>query len=68
MDSEKRKQYNKIYYETNKDKILEKLTSKITCQICNRTVSRNNYNKHITLSICTRTKLRNDYIESRKLI
>jgi hypothetical protein len=65
---DKIKNYNKNYYETNKDKILEKLTSKITCEICNRTVSYNNYNKHITLPICQRTKSRNDFIESRKLI
>lgn len=65
QDKEERKNYNKNYYDTNKDKILEKLTSKITCQICNRTVSYNNYNKHLTLTICKTTEERNKYIASR---
>ena len=52
MDQEMRKNYNKQYYENNKDKILEKLTSKVNCEFCNRKVSYANLNKHYTLPIC----------------
>ena len=66
MDSEKRKQYNKQYYENHKVVLLEKLTSKVNCQFCNRIVSSCNLNKHITLSICKNTQAKNDYITQRK--
>ena len=49
MDSEKRKQYNKNYYENHKVVLLEKLTKKVSCEFCNRQVSQCNLNKHYTL-------------------
>ena len=66
MDQENRKLYNKQYYENNKDKILEKLTSKVNCEFCNRQVSYENLNKHYTLPICERTQVKNNYIAQRQ--
>ena len=66
MDKENRKQYNKNYYENQKEALLQKLTSKVNCQFCNRQVSFANLNKHITLPICKNTQAKNDYINQRK--
>ena len=48
MDQENRKLYNQQYYQTNKANILQKLTSKVNCEFCNRQVSYANLNKHFT--------------------
>ena len=66
MDPEMRKAYNSLYYKRNKDKILEKLTSKVNCQFCNRTVSFANLAKHYVLPICKTTQDKNKYISERK--
>ncbi len=66
MDQELRKEYNKNYYQTNKEKILTKLTSKVNCEFCNRTVSFANLAKHYVLPICKATQLKNKYISDRK--
>ena len=66
MDPEMRKAYNSLYYKRNKEKILTKLTTKVNCEFCNRTVSACNLQKHYTLKICINTKARNDYIAQRK--
>ena len=66
MDQEMRKNYNKQYYEKNKNKILEKLTSKVNCEFCNRTVSYANLAKHYVLPICKATQDKNRYISERK--
>ena len=68
MDKESRQNYNKQYYENNKNKILEKLTSKVNCEFCNRKVSYANLNKHYTLPICERTQSKNKYISTRQNI
>jgi L-lysine 2,3-aminomutase len=51
MDKELRKNYNKQYYENHKVVLLQKLTSKVNCQFCNRQVSFANLNKHITSNL-----------------
>ena len=66
MDQELRKQYNKNYYENHKEALLQKLTKKVNCEFCNRTVSSCNLNKHITLNICKNTQAKNNYIAERK--
>ena len=66
MDPEMRKAYNSFYYKRNEDKILEKLTSKVNCEFCNRKVSFANLNKHYTLPICKTTQLKNKYISERQ--
>ena len=67
MDQEMRKSYNQEYYEKNKNKILEKLKSKINFAFCNRTVSFCNLQKHYVLKICKATQLKNKYISERQL-
>ena len=66
MDPEMQNVYNSLYYKRNKDKILQKLTSKVQCEFCNRTVSQCNLQKHYTLKICKNTQLKNKYISERK--
>ena len=68
MNQELRKQYNKNFYENHKVVLLEKLTSKVKCQFCNRQVSFANLNKHMTLPICTKTQLKNKYLVDRNNI
>jgi ribosomal protein L33 len=41
-----KKDYNKIYYETNKAKIAEKLYCKETCPHCQKVVSHQNMKSH----------------------
>ncbi len=66
MDPEMRKAYNSLYYKRNKEKILTKLTTKVNCEFCNRTVSACNLQKHYVLAICKNTKAKNDYMTQRK--
>ena len=68
MDKIQRQTYNKAYYEANKDKILEKLTTKTQCSLCGRFVSYSNLSKHYTLPICSRIQNRNQYISTRQNI
>ena len=53
MDPEKRKEYNKKYYEKNKLNIAQKLYTKVTCELCGKTVSHQNMPKHIKSNYCT---------------
>ena len=66
MDNEQRKLYNQEYYQNNKTKILEKLKSKVNCELCNRQVSFCNLQKHYVLPICKATQLKNKYISERQ--
>ena len=54
MDKEERKQYNKVYYSVNKDRILADLCQKVECQFCGRTVIKNNILTHEKSEICRR--------------
>lgn len=42
-----RKEYNKKYYEINKEKFITKATAKVKCNICNKEFSSVNYPKHL---------------------
>lgn len=46
MTSEERKEYNKKYYEMNKNRILANSAIKVTCK-CGKIVNRSNYFKHL---------------------
>jgi hypothetical protein len=52
MNSEQRKEYNKKYYETNKDQIKKKLFTKVECDKCNRKVNHQNIKNHQKSSYC----------------
>ena len=45
-------EYNKAYYEKNKDKIKDTLKNKCICSLCGRTVSHQRLNSHKLTSIC----------------
>ena len=47
-----KKEYNKKYYEKNKEKIASKLYAKVTCEKCGRCVSHQNLTKHQKSSRC----------------
>ena len=44
--------YNKSYYEKNKQRILEKKKQKLECKFCKSLVSKNDINKHYTTIKC----------------
>jgi hypothetical protein len=52
MDSEQRKEYNKVYYEKNKDVIKSKVLKKVTCPLCNRQVNHQNLQRHQQTKLC----------------
>jgi hypothetical protein len=52
MDSDKKKEYNKAYYTKHKDKIKQYLATKVECEICKRTVSKNHLQIHLGSNIC----------------
>lgn len=64
MDKETRKEYNKVYYSVNKERILADLCSKVTCEYCGRTIIKNNLLKHEKSSICLRTRNRKEDLEN----
>ena len=45
------KEYQKEYYEKNKDKIKQAVKSQVSCDICDKTMSRCNYYSHIKTKI-----------------
>ncbi len=47
-----KKEYNKKYYEANKEKIASKLYAKVTCEKCDKCVSHQNLKKHQKTSYC----------------
>ena len=46
------KEYNKIYYETNKTKIRAGQQTKVSCCRCNRKVNSQNMTKHMKTKCC----------------
>ena len=66
MNPEMRQAYNSLYYKRHKKEILERATTKITCQFCSRIVSNNNLQTHYTLPICTNTQSKNKILLDRQ--
>ena len=63
MENEKKnktKEYNKKYYLAHRDQMLEYGKKKITCEHCDKSISRNNLIKHQNTKKCLllRTKLK----------
>jgi hypothetical protein len=54
MTPDERKEYNKLYYERNKESIIQKACQKVECQFCKRQVIAYNLLKHYELPICRR--------------
>lgn len=49
---QKQKEYNKNYYEANKQKLLENAREKITCIFCNKKISKDYIKKHQAKKTC----------------
>jgi hypothetical protein len=64
MNQEIRKDYNRVYYEKNKIKILEKHAVKVQCEFCLRKTT--NLNKHQKTPICARFQLKNIEMKKRR--
>ena len=57
------KNYNKTYYETNKEKIKLHYSHKIECEFCKRKCTVNHLKKHLKSNICFNTqKMMNERI------
>lgn len=54
------KEYNKYYYQKNREKILTGLLEKKKCPYCKKQISYYNMKKHQGSSNCVLTKLKND--------
>lgn len=54
VNKEEQKNYNKTYYEKNKDIIIEKACKKVQCEFCLRTVIKNNLLNHYKSKLCLR--------------
>jgi hypothetical protein len=65
LTQEERKNYNKTYYQTNKQKALEKASIRVTCVCCDRIVSKNRLLAHMKTDLCKRTQLTENYINDR---
>ena len=69
MDNNKtvsRQNYNKYYYEKNKETILQKACEKVECEFCKRKVIKNNLISHYKSDICKRkSELLKDLEERR---
>lgn len=65
MDPEARREYNKVYYELNKERILNNMCEKTVCQLCGRKVIKSNLIRHRDSTICSRTQERNVKLQER---
>jgi len=52
MTSEQRKEYNKKYYEVNKETIKAKLFTKVQCKLCDKKINHQNIKKHTESNYC----------------
>jgi hypothetical protein len=68
MDKTNRKNYNKQYYEKNKEKLAEHLYKKIVCDGCGRTCSFQNMKKHKQTALCIGRSKEDKLQEADKII
>ena len=61
MTSEQRKEYNKKYYELNKDTIKAKLFTKVNCKLCNKLINYQNVKKHSESNYCKSRTSKSEY-------
>ena len=65
MTPEDRKEYNKNYYQQNREKALNKGCVRVTCPCCERIITKNRYLAHLKTDLCKRTQLNENYINDR---
>jgi hypothetical protein len=66
ITTSKRQNYNKFYYQDNKEAILKKACEKIQCEFCHRTVIKNNIISHYKSEICRRKSALVRALEDRR--
>ena len=57
-DDEKRKAYNKLYYEKNKEKICKYMTDKTDCPKCDKKIQKSALDRHMARQICGKAIVR----------
>jgi hypothetical protein len=60
MNQQERKEYNKLYYEQNKDVIKSKILKKVSCPLCNRQVNHQNLQRHQQTKLCNSRQPKNN--------
>lgn len=65
MTDEERKEYNRQYYEKNKNRILSNYAIKVTCK-CGKDVSRANYFKHLETKLHKKRMLLNSLMKNKQ--
>jgi hypothetical protein len=65
MNPEQRKEYNKIYYQQNKELALKKACARVSCVCCGRIITKNRLLNHLKTNLCKRTQLNENYINDR---
>ena len=65
MTSEQRKEYNKTYYQTNRENALKKACERVICPCCERQVTKNRLTAHLKKDLCQRTQQTENYINDR---
>ena len=68
MDKDQRKEYNKIYYANNKERILYDLCTQVECPFCKRSIIKNNILIHEKSEICKRHRERRLELQKFKQI
>ena len=61
------KQYNKSYYEKNKQKIQEKYAVKVECEFCKKIVTSNYLKQHLKTAICENRRIFDTDNQKRKM-
>ena len=65
LTPEQRKEYNKTYYQTNREKALKKACEPVICPCCDRQVTKNRLTEHLKTNLCLRTQQRENNINNR---
>ncbi len=65
---EKMKEYNKKYYNNNKNQIIKKLTQKTPCNLCGRVVSSCRLNQHQETKFCENNRNKANETQNLKLL
>lgn len=60
-------EYNKNYYNKNKQKILDQMKLKVICDCCNKSVNKSHLNRHKTTKFCQMVKNKNNIIQNNNI-
>lgn len=60
--------YNKNYYTTNKQKILDHMKQKIICDCCDKSVNKSHLNRHKATKFCQMVKNVKTYMNDNPIV